>query len=94
MRLRIIGGLDTQLTGLTPRGAKFSPAEPIEANHSLVQVTPVIAASDAPETFRQAAFLAQLLATRDHHPQTRERRRAEPREALAAYRAAAALTGR
>jgi hypothetical protein len=38
------------------------------------------------------AFLAQLIATKDQHPQTRERRRADPTEALAAYRAAAALS--
>src|SRR5215471_12713478 len=31
-------------------------------------------------------FLAQLVATKDGHPQTRERRRAEPNVALAAYR--------
>jgi len=36
-------------------------------------------------------FLAQLVATKDGHPQTRERRRAEPNVALAAYRATAAL---
>ena len=36
-------------------------------------------------------FLAQLVATKDGHPQTRERRRAEPDVALAAYRATAAL---
>ena len=42
-------------------------------------------------SYRQAAFLAQLIATRDQAPQTRDRRRAEPMEALAAYRAAAAL---
>jgi hypothetical protein len=29
---------------------------------------------------------------KDQHPQTRERRRAEPDEALAAYRATVALT--
>lgn len=34
-----------------------------------------------------AAFLAQLIATRDNMPQTRARRRAEPDEAIAAYRA-------
>jgi hypothetical protein len=94
MRLRIIGGLDKERTGLTPRGADAPPVEPIEANRSLVPVTPVIAASDAPEAFRQAAFLAQLLAMRDQHPQTRERRRADPREAVAAYRATADLIGR
>ena len=36
-------------------------------------------------------FLAQLVATKDGHPQTRGRRRAEPNVALAAYRATAAL---
>ncbi|HWK95232.1 MAG TPA: hypothetical protein VNR39_07400 [Pseudolabrys sp.] len=54
----------------------------------------VTAPQPSPEpasTYRQAAFLAQLIATRDHAPQTRERRRAEPMEALAAYRATAAL---
>jgi hypothetical protein len=50
--------------------------------------------SKAPEAYRQAPFLAQLLAMKDQHPQTRERRRAEPDEVLAAYRATAALTGR
>jgi hypothetical protein len=94
MRLRIIGGLDTKRTGLMPRSAESPQVAPIETNHALVPLAPVIAASDAPEAFRQATFLAQLLAIRDHHPQTRERRRAEPHEALAAYRATAALTGR
>jgi hypothetical protein len=42
--------------------------------------------------YGSAPFLAQLVATKDQHPQTRERRRAEPEMASAAYRAAAALT--
>jgi len=41
--------------------------------------------------FRQATFLAQLIATREQLPQTRERRRASPQEATAAYRAMATL---
>ena len=41
---------------------------------------------------RYAPFVAHLVATKDQHPQTRERRRADPNDALAAYRAAAALT--
>jgi hypothetical protein len=41
--------------------------------------------------YRQPAFLAHLIATKEQHPQTRERRRAEPGEAIAAYRAAGAL---
>jgi hypothetical protein len=40
---------------------------------------------------RQATFLAHLIATKEQAPQTRERRRAEPSEAIAAYREAAGL---
>jgi hypothetical protein len=40
---------------------------------------------------RQAAFLAHLIATKHQAPQTRERRRAEPHEAIAAYRTVAAI---
>jgi hypothetical protein len=36
-----------------------------------------------------AAFLAQLIAAQQKLPQARERRRAEPHEAIAAYMAAA-----
>jgi len=39
-----------------------------------------------------APFLAQVIAASQHLPQARERRRAEPREATAAYRAAARST--
>jgi hypothetical protein len=39
----------------------------------------------------QAAFLAQLIATRDQLPQTRERRRVAPAQAVNAYRTAATL---
>lgn len=45
-------------------------------------------------SYRPAAFLAHLIATKDQLPQTRERRRGDPREAIAAYRATAALTAR
>ncbi|HEY5380476.1 MAG TPA: hypothetical protein VIJ78_13205 [Pseudolabrys sp.] len=41
---------------------------------------------------RQATFLAHLIATKEKAPQTRERRRAEPSEAIAAYRAVQAIT--
>jgi hypothetical protein len=36
---------------------------------------------------RATAFLAHLIATTRHAPQTRQRRRAEPAEVIAAYRA-------
>jgi hypothetical protein len=57
-----------------------------------------IASRDAGLNARpQAGFLAQLIATADKLPQTRERRRADPAEAIAAYGAATAArrpTGR
>lgn len=46
---------------------------------------------EAPAVFRAAPFLAQLIASNDKHPQLRERRRATPAEATAAYKAAARL---
>ena len=74
------------------------PRDPAVASHdagsqALVALTP--AATPEPSTiYRQAAFLAHLIAVKDHLPQTRERRRAEPAEAIAAYRAAATLSER
>ncbi|MEI9804585.1 MAG: hypothetical protein WDN48_09130 [Pseudolabrys sp.] len=55
----------------------------------------VLEAPDAveiPTSYREAQFLAHLIATKDRLPQTRERRRADPAEAIAAYTAAGALT--
>jgi hypothetical protein len=77
-----------------PWTMESTPAAPIEARHAFVPLASEIAASDTPETFCQAAFLTQLLAIRDQHPQTRLYRRAEPNVALAAYRNIAALTQR
>ena len=57
----------------------------------------VVVLARAPQAFESGTahyhvpFLAQLVATKDGHPQTRERRRVEPNVALAAYRATAAL---
>ena len=45
-----------------------------------------------PPTRRVAAFLAHLIATARQEPQTRQRRCAEPAEAIAAYRDAIAKT--
>ena len=75
------------LTGPTPRGEEHAAC-----SRALVALAPAAALHKVPESYRQAPFLAQLLAMKDQHPQTRERRRAEPDEALAAYRATAALT--
>jgi hypothetical protein len=58
---------------------------------ALVAVSPLSVQLGQSISHSYAPFLAQLVATKDQHPQTRERRRAEPSDALAAYRAAAAL---
>lgn len=65
--------------------------EPSETGRALVPV-----ASAAPDQHLDnalprpsAAFLTQLIAARRKLPQARERRRAEPREAIAAYTAVA-----
>ncbi|HEX5510039.1 MAG TPA: hypothetical protein VFX37_16175 [Pseudolabrys sp.] len=42
---------------------------------------------------RAAEFTAQLIAAKDKLPQARQRRRAEPAEALAAYQTASRLVG-
>jgi len=62
-------------------------------SRALVSLAPLPDAPEIQTGYRNAAFLAHLIATKDQHPQTRERRRAEPNEALAAYRATAALAG-
>lgn len=61
-----------------------------ESRALVVTVTP--AAAQKSPVYREAAFLAHLIATKDQAPQTRERRRADPSEAIAAYRNAGALT--
>lgn len=58
---------------------------------ALVAIRPA-APSARPARRAAAPFLAQLIAVKDQHPQTRDRRRAEPQEALAAYACTAALT--
>jgi hypothetical protein len=79
--------------------AAGEPAPPRPESRALVALSPAAPPyQDTPRQgsprHRQSAFLAHLLAIKHQHPQTRERRRATPQEAIAAYRAAAALTGR
>jgi hypothetical protein len=55
---------------------------------------PLVPAANPPEALaarRPSPFLAQLLAAKGDHPQSRTRRRATPEEAIAAYRNVAAL---
>lgn len=60
-------------------------------SRSIVAVTPPETQEPATPSYRPALFLAHLIATRDQAPQTRERRRASPGDATAAYRAMAKL---
>jgi hypothetical protein len=78
-------------TSRIPQDAAPAPAEPRAESRALVVIEPPTS-RELPAIHRQAPFLAQLIATKAQHPQTRPRRRAEPHEALAAYRAAVAMT--
>lgn len=66
-------------------------SEPRAESRALIAVEPQPARNDRPTTYRNAPFLTQLIATKAKLPQTRARRRAEPNEALAAYRSTASL---
>jgi hypothetical protein len=61
------------------------------AGRALLVIEPEREILGVAASFRQAPFLAQLIATKDKHPQTRERRRAHPADAIGAYRAVEAL---
>jgi len=75
-----------------PAVAAGGEAAPAAAeSRALVALTPPAQAAATPTGYRQAPFIAHLLAVKDQHAQTRQRRRAEPREAIAAYRATAGL---
>ncbi len=76
-------------TGRQPEPADTLPAP---ESRALVPLAPNVDHAESQAGYRNVAFLAQLIATKEQHPQTRERRRAEPTDVLAAYRAAAALS--
>lgn len=57
------------------------------SSRALVPLSPSADSRPLCVTRRQAPFLAHLIATARQEPQTRERRRAEPAEAIAAYEA-------
>lgn len=70
-------------------GGETAPARP--ESRALVALTPPVQAAATPSNYRPAPFLAHLLAVKDQHAQTRDKRRAAPHEAVAAYRTTAAL---
>lgn len=83
-----------QADGQTPHHTSVPAHEPKTESRALVVVEPPAVQEnkqDRPMAYRDASFLAHLIATRAQMPQTRSRRRAEPAEVLAAYRAMAKL---
>lgn len=80
-----------QSAGRESDHAAVEPSEPTTASRALVAIAAPPSVTHRPMAYRDAPFLAQLLATKADLPQTRARRRAEPDEALAAYRDAASL---
>lgn len=93
MRVGAISGRTFgQNAGGMPHDAAPQANEPRPASRALVAVELPAERTDRPMAYRDAPFLAQLLATKADLPQTRARRRAEPHEVLAAYRSVAALT--
>jgi len=60
-----------------------------DSNRALIPIAAVTTSREPPSAAGQrvdAGFLAQLIATAGQMPQTRERRRAEPEDVIAAYR--------
>lgn len=83
-----------QTDGRGPHRAGASAPEPKVESRALVVIEPAAPNEnklDRSMAYRDAPFLAQLIATKTQMPQTRSRRRAEPHDALAAYRNAAKL---
>jgi hypothetical protein len=86
-----IGTIGHKTQAASSAAADLPQAAPATESRALVALAPPAPISRASAHYRQAPFLAQLLAVKDRHAQTRERRRAPPQEAAAAYRAIAQL---
>jgi hypothetical protein len=90
MRIAEINSSSSRLTDSDESAAGPGVVKDV-AGRALLVIEPAKAAPLV-STFRQAPFLAQLIATKDKHPQTRARRRAEPADVIDAYRAVEAMT--
>jgi hypothetical protein len=91
MRIGEIRQASAGQSGVT--GGQTVPASESSEGRALVALAPSAPLREPVTRHREAPFLAQLLAVKDQHPQTRARRRVAPHEAIAAYRAAAGLNG-
>jgi hypothetical protein len=74
--------------GRAQRDTAASHATKTASSRALIPLQPATASDGELRTRPQADFLAHLIATDQKVPQTRERRRAEPADAIAAYTAA------
>src|SRR5690348_15843553 len=87
-----IAGIRGSIVSAADRAPRETAAASRDArtreSRALIPLQPIERAETPLRTRPQAAFLAHLLATRDKLPQTRERRRAEPEQAVAVYAAA------
>ena len=87
-----ISGIGAAAIGPTPRRTVTRPHAPQSAqtgSRALIAITPATQSERSWTLSRRpgAPFLAQLIATQMQAPQTRARRRAEPKEAIALSRA-------
>ncbi len=77
--------------GSAPRRDAPSPREPkIASSRALIPLAPVASSETPVRVHPDAKFIAHLIATDQRLPQTRERRRADPQDVIAAYAAAMA----
>ena len=92
--MKVIGSIQPSFeraSAPAARSVKAQTQDNVASNRALVALAPVMAPyREAPAAYRPANFLAQLIATQGQHPQTRERRRAEPGEATQTYETAMA----
>lgn len=86
--MSFIGGTKSTSAGQPSRAQRPGRGQPETATQcrALVALAPAAAMHGGRSpVYRPAAFLAHLIATHAQHPQTRERRRAQPEDAVQSY---------
>jgi hypothetical protein len=87
--MRIVGA-NSSVTGVPRRFADdcYDATPAVAQGTALITIEAPRRSNHAPQStpYPSAPFVAHLIATRMQAPQTRERRRAEPEEAIAVYR--------
>ena len=92
MRIGKINRTSSRLTDSSKQEFEGELVKDVAGRALLVVEPQPITDEPVASNFRQPPFLAQLIATKDQHPQTRDRRRADPSYAIGAYRAVVAMT--